>query len=106
MQANLGLKRCKRCEELLALASWLLYSEPKKASPLMRAQLSRLFGQLHTLMGRCARLGTAAQTCLVLGRNALCCVALCFALLQCTVLRIRDPSQSPSLLVCYVAQQL
>ena len=52
MQANLGMKRCKQCEELLALASWLLYSEPKHAVPLMKAQLNRLYGQLHALMGR------------------------------------------------------
>lgn len=52
VQANLGMKRCKQCEELLALASWLLYSDPKHAVPLMKAQLSRLYGQLHALMGR------------------------------------------------------
>ena len=52
MQANLGMKRCKQCEELLALASWLLYSEPAKAAPVMKAQLNRLYGQLHALMGR------------------------------------------------------
>ena len=51
------MKRCKQCEELLALASWLLYSEPDHAVPLMKAQLNRLYGQLHALMGRyCAHL--------------------------------------------------
>lgn len=48
------MKRCKQCEELLALASWLLYSDPKHAVPLMKAQLNRLYGQLHALMGRSA----------------------------------------------------
>jgi len=56
MQANLGMKRCKQCEELLALAAWLLYSEPEHALPLMKAQLNRLYGQLHALMGRSAPL--------------------------------------------------
>ena len=56
MQANLGMKRCKQCEELLALAAWLLYSEPEHALPLMKAQLNRLYGQLHALMGRSATL--------------------------------------------------
>ena len=48
------MKRCKQCEELLALASWLLFSEPDNAVPLMKAQLHRLYGQLHALMGRSA----------------------------------------------------
>ena len=56
VQANLGMKRCKQCEELLALASWLLYSDPKHAVPLMKAQLNRLYGQLHALMGRSTHL--------------------------------------------------
>lgn len=47
------MKRCKQCEELLALASWLLYNKPEQAEPLMKAQLNRLNGQLHALMGRC-----------------------------------------------------
>ena len=50
------MKRCKQCEELLALAAWLLYSEPEHALPLMKAQLNRLYGQLHSLMGRSAHL--------------------------------------------------
>lgn len=56
VQANLGMKRCKQCEELLALASWLLYSDPKHAVPVMKAQLNRLYGQLHALMGRLAHM--------------------------------------------------
>ncbi len=36
------------------MAAWLLYSEPEHALPLMKAQLNRLFGQLHALMGRSA----------------------------------------------------
>ena len=56
MQVNLGMKRCKQCEELLALASWLLYSDPQHAVPLMKAQLNRLYGQLHALMGRSTHL--------------------------------------------------
>lgn len=50
------MKRCKQCEELLSLASWLLYSDPKHAVPLMKAQLNRLYGQLHALMGRSSHL--------------------------------------------------
>ena len=61
MQANLGMKRCKQCEELLALAAWLLYSEPEHALPLMKAQLNRLYGQLHALMGRSAPLTLTPQ---------------------------------------------
>ena len=60
-QANLGMKRCKQCEELLALAAWLLYSEPEHALPLMKAQLNRLYGQLHALMGRSAPLTLTPQ---------------------------------------------
>lgn len=56
MQANLGMKRCKQCEELLALAAWVLFSEPEHALPLMKAQLNRLYGQLHALVGRSAPL--------------------------------------------------
>lgn len=79
MQANLGMKRCKQCEELLALAAWLLYSEPEHALPLMKAQLKRLYGQLHALMGRSAPLALTphAFKCVMLQQHHLQAWAYC-----------------------------
>ena len=70
------LKRCKQCEELLALASWLLYSDPKHAVPVMKAQLNRLYGQLHALMGRLAHMLLFLLVHIV-GLQLLYCFAAC-----------------------------
>ncbi len=47
VQANLGLRRSKQCEDFLALASWLAMKEPTLTSNVMKSQLSRLYGQLY-----------------------------------------------------------
>jgi hypothetical protein len=47
LQANLGLKRAKQCEDFLALASWLAMKEPSLTTNIMKSQLSRLYGQLY-----------------------------------------------------------
>lgn len=49
VQANLGLKRARQCEEFLGLASWLALKEPTLTTNLMQSQLSRLFGQLYAM---------------------------------------------------------
>ncbi len=47
LQANLGLRRGKQCEDFLALASWLAMKEPTLTTNVMKSQLSRLYGQLY-----------------------------------------------------------
>jgi hypothetical protein len=47
LQANLGLRRAKQCEDFLALASWLAMKEPTLTTHVMKSQLSRLYGQLY-----------------------------------------------------------
>ena len=47
LQANLGLRRAKQCEDFLALASWLAMKEPGLTTSIMKSQLSRLYGQLY-----------------------------------------------------------
>ena len=52
LQAQLGLRRSKQCEDLLGLASWLAFNQPAKTTHTMRSQLSRLYGQLYAVMGK------------------------------------------------------
>jgi hypothetical protein len=52
LQANLGLRKAKQCEDFLALASWLSMKEPGLTTNVMRSQLSRLYGQLYALQVR------------------------------------------------------
>ncbi|GMH39276.1 hypothetical protein BSKO_07174 [Bryopsis sp. KO-2023] len=47
-QANLGLKRPKKCEEFLGMASWLAMREPDLTTNVMHSQLYRLYGQMYT----------------------------------------------------------
>ena len=51
-QANLGLKQADQCENFLGLASWLAVKETQDTTNIMRAQLSRLYGQLYALQGK------------------------------------------------------
>ena len=51
-QANLGLKQADQCENFLGLASWLAVKETQDTTNMMRAQLSRLYGQLYALQGK------------------------------------------------------
>lgn len=54
-QANLGLKQADQCENFLGLASWLAVKETLDTTNIIRAQLSRLYGQLYALQGKHAQ---------------------------------------------------
>ncbi|XP_024519362.1 uncharacterized protein LOC112342176 [Selaginella moellendorffii] len=52
IQANLGLERVMQSEDLLGLAAWLLLQDTSGARHnAMRAELGRLYGQLHVIKG-------------------------------------------------------
>ncbi|KAF8067274.1 hypothetical protein HT031_002321 [Scenedesmus sp. PABB004] len=51
-QAHLGLRRGAQCEKCLGLANLLALREPEQTTNVMRAQLSRLWGQLYAFQAR------------------------------------------------------